>query len=293
MLFRIERLLEKDNDMEKMRIIGDSACDLTKDLETELSAERAIPFFLEIGSETLIDDENLSMSDLMAKMKACVGKMGSACSSPVHWMDSFVKAGGGFAVTISSKLSGMYQSARLGLEMAKDEVTGMIGHVFDSKSASCGEVLVAMKIRRLIESGLSFDGIVHKVEGFIEEMKTFVLLEDVSNLVKNGRMSKVKGALVNALGIKPVLCSKDGEIDLFGKIRGSLNIATKLLDCVAQCKRIIDGHDLVISHCNNLQLAEDIHHKARERFNFGRIVILETKGLSSLYACDKGIILSF
>ena len=279
--------------MKNMKIIGDSACDLTKELEIELDAERAIPFFLDIGDETLIDDDSLSMPDFLAKMKACVGKMSSACPSPAQWMDSFIKAGGGFAVTISGKLSGMHQAAKIGLEMAKNEVAGLVGHVFDSKSASCGEVLVALKIRQFIESGLAFDAIVKKVESFIEEMKTFVLLEDISNIVKNGRMSKVKEVLVNVLGIKPVLCSKDGEIEIFGKIRGTLNIAGKLLDCIAQCKRNIEGDDLVISHCNNLLLAEDLRDKAKERFNFGRILILETKGLSSLYASDKGIILSF
>jgi len=279
--------------MKDMKILGDSACDLTKELEAELGAKRAVPFFLDIGEETLVDDDSLSMPELLAKMKACVGKMGSACPSPAAWMESFIKAGGGFAVTISGKLSGMHQTAKLGLEMAKNEVAGLVGHVFDSKSAACGEVLVVMKIRQFIESGLAFAAIVHKVERFIEEMRTFVLLEDVSNLVKNGRMSKIKGTLVNVLGIRPVLCSKDGEIDIFGKLRGSSNVAGKLLDCIAQCKRRIEGNELIISHCNNLPLAEELRDKARERFGFGRIVILETKGLSSLYACDKGIILSF
>jgi len=279
--------------MQRMKILGDSACDLTKELEAELRAERAVPFLLDIDNETFVDDDKLSMPDFMAKMKACAGKMSSACPSPAHWMDSFIKAGGGFAVTISSKLSGMHQAAKIGLEMAKSEMAGLIGHVFDSKSASCGEVLVALKIRQFIESGLAFDAIVHKVESFIEEMKTFVLLEDVSNIVKNGRVSKIKGALVHALGIRPVLCEKDGELDIFCNFRGSSNIAGKLLDCIEQCKRKIKGEELIISHCNNLTLAEDLRDKARIRFDFGRILILETKGLSSLYACDKGIILCF
>ena len=117
--------------MNNLKILGDSACDLTKELEVALGAERAVPFFLDIGNETLVDDDCLSMPDLLAKMKACVEKMGSACPSPAQWMDAFIKAGGGFAVTISSKLSGMHQAAKIGLEMAKDEVAGLIGHVFD------------------------------------------------------------------------------------------------------------------------------------------------------------------
>ena len=277
--------------MINLKILGDSACDLTKEMEAELNAERAVPFFIDIGDETFVDDENLSMPDLMSKMKACVGKMGSACPSPAQWMEAFINAGGGFAVTISSKLSGMHQAAKLGLEMAKDEVAGLVGHVFDSKSAACGEVLVAMKIRGLIDSGLSFDAVVQKAESFIDEMKTYIMLEDVSNLVKNGRISKVKGAMINVLGIKPVMFSNDGEIDIYRKLRGSSNLAGKLLDCITECE--IKGKDLIISHCNNLSLANELRDKARERFDIGKIIVLETKGLTSLYACNKGIIFSF
>lgn len=279
--------------MNNIKIIGDSACDFTKELETELNAERAVPFYVEVGNETFVDNENLSMPDLMSKMKACTSKMGSAVPAPGPWMDAFIKAGGGLAVTISSKLSAMYQTAKIGLEMAKNEVPGLIGHVFDSKSASCGEVLVAIKIRQFINDGLPLDSIIKKVEEFIEGMRTFVLLEDISNLVKNGRMSRVKGTLVNVLGLKPVLCDNDGEIDLYGKLRGSSNTAGKLLDCISKCKRKTQGSDLVISHCNNLLLAEELGNKARERFGFGKVLILKTNGLSSLYACDKGIILSY
>ncbi|MCL2106459.1 MAG: DegV family protein [Oscillospiraceae bacterium] len=279
--------------MKNMKILGDSACDLTKELELELNARRAVPFFVDIGNETFVDDENLSMPDLMASMKACTGKMGSACPSPEQWMEAFIKEGGGFGVTISSKLSGMYQTAQIGLEMAKEKAAGLIGHVFDSKSAACGEVLVALKLRQLIESGLPFEHIVKKTEAFIEEMRTIILLEDVNNLVKNGRMSKIKGTLTTVLGIKPVLCEQDGEIGLYAKLRGSLNLAGKLLDCAADLIRKKKGADMIVSHCNNPSLANELREKARERFDLGRIIVLETRGLTSLYASDRGIVFSF
>ncbi|MDR1892744.1 MAG: DegV family EDD domain-containing protein, partial [Oscillospiraceae bacterium] len=209
------------------------------------------------------------------------------------WKNAFLKAGGGFAVTISGKLSGMYQVAKIGLEMAQKEVQGLIGHVFDSKSAACGEVLVAVKIRQWIESGLNFEELVQKVEQFVDKMKTFFVLDDVSNLVKNGRMGKITGTLVSVLGIKPVLGAKDGDIELYGKVRGVSNIAGKLLDTIAECGRKLKGEELVITHCNNLKLAKELGERAKARFGFGKVIILPTGGLSSFYACNKGIIISF
>ena len=279
--------------MVDIKILGDSSLDLTDELELELNAQRAVPFYLDIEGETLIDDENLSMPDFMAKMRASTTKMGSACPSPETWKDAFIKAGGGFAVTISGKLSAMYQVAKLGLDMAKTEASGLIGHVFDSKSASCGEVLIAMKIRQFIKNGLSFENVVKKVEQYIEDMKTFILLEDTSNLVKNGRMSPIKGAIVKTLGIKPILCANDGEIDVCSRVRGSAKIIDKLIDTVAGCNRELKGNDLVISHCDNPALANELGEKLQKKFGFGRVLIIKTKGLSSLYACDQGIIFSF
>jgi len=276
-----------------LKILCDSCCDLSDELAKELNAERAVPFHIEVGGEYMVDDDNLSVPDLLKKMKKCTSKMSSACPSPEYWKDVFMKAGGGFAITISGKLSGMYQSAKIGLEAVRNEVSGFIGHIFDSKSAACGEVLVAYKIRQFEKKGLPFDSVVKEVENFISNMKTFFVLDDVSNLVKNGRMSKITGALVSVLGIKPVLGAKNGEIELYGKVRGSSNIAGKLVDTIAECGRKIDGDELVITHCNNHSLVEELTKQINDRFDFGRIMVLETKGLSSFYACDKGIILSF
>ena len=61
----------------------------------------------------------------------------------------------------------------------------------------------------------------------------------------------------------------------------------------ANCGRIIDSDDFVVSHCNNFSLAQEIITNAKERFNFGKILIVEMKELSSFYACNKGVCMSF
>ena len=279
--------------METMRIITDSSGDLTDEMREELGAEEMIPFYLNIANETVVDDHTLSVSALLQKMKACGEKMTSACGSPQMWKEAFLKAGKAFAVTISQKLSGSYSSACVGLELAKEEESECEGHVFDSMSAVSGETLLIYKIREFIDKGLPMGEIVEKVEAFIKKMRTFFVLDDISNLVKNGRMSRITGTIVNVLGIKPVLGDKEGEIELFGRVRGAHKIADKMVDIIAESGRKIDGDDFVISHCNNLPLAQEIVTKAKARFNFGKMLIVEMKGLSSFYACEKGIVMSF
>ena len=95
-------------------------------------------------------------------------------------------------------------------------------HVFDSGSAGPGESLTVYKIGELIRKDLSFEEIVEQVEDFIKNMKTFFVLDSVENLVANGRISKTKAFIVNALNIKPVLYAKDGVIEIYEKVRGRL-----------------------------------------------------------------------
>jgi len=278
--------------MSDYRIITDSSADLTDEMKTELGAEEMIPFYMHIAGEVFTDDESLSIPVLLSKMKACTEKMASSCADPGAWKAAFEKAKNAFAITISSTLSGSFSSACTGLDMAKEE-SDCTGYVFDSQSAVSGETLLAYKLREFINEGCSMSEIIEKAEAFILKMKTYFVLDDISNLVKNGRMSHVTGALVQILGIKLILGEKDGRIELFGKARGYKQIADKMVSMIASSGRIIDGDDFIISHCNNLSLAQEIVDKAREKFNFGKMRIIEMKGLSSFYACDKGICMSF
>ena len=278
--------------MENYKIIADSCADLSDDMKTELDVQETIPFYLHIAEETLVDDHTLSIPVLLQKMKECTVKMTTSCSDPQTWKNAFEKAKKAFAVTISRKLSGSFSSACAGLEMAVEE-SGCEGYIFDSMSAASGQTLLVYKIRDFINQGLSFTEIVEKIEKFILKMRTFFVLDDVSNLVKNGRMSNITGTIVQILGIKPILGDKRGEIELFGKVRGYNNIADKMVSMITASGRVIDGDDFIVSHCNNLSLAQEILNKAKEQFNFGKMRIIEMRGLSSFYACDKGVCMSF
>lgn len=273
-------------------IITDSSADLTDEMMTELGVQEMIPLYMHIADEVIADDKALSIPALFQKMKECTTKMTSSCGDPETWKSAIEKAKNVFIITLSKKISGSYSSASVGLDMAIED-SGCEGYVFDSQSAASGETLLTYKLRDFINQGLSFADIVEKTEAFISKMRTFFVLDDISILVKNGRLNQITGTLVQILGIKPILGSKDGVIELFGKVRGYKNIADKMVSMIASSGRDIDGDDFVISHCNNLPLAQEIVDKAKAQFNFGKMRIVEMRGLSSFYACDKGICMSF
>ena len=278
--------------MDEFRIITGSSADLNEEMKAELNAEEPVPFYLHIADEIITDDDTLSVPVLIDKMKACTEKMASSCADPETWKNAFTKAKKAFAITLSTSLSGAYTSACAGLKMAIEE-SGCEGHVFDTMSAVSGETLVAYKVRECVQQGLPMNEIIEKVEAYIKKMKTFFVLDDISNLIKNGRLSHIKGTIIQVLNIKPILGERDGRIELFSKVRGYKNIADKMVSMISLSGREIDGDNFLISHCNNLSLAQEIVDKAKAKFNFGKMRIVEMKGVSTFYACDKGVCMSF
>ena len=276
----------------KYKIVADSCCDMTPELKVEMDIT-IVPLTLMLGDESYVDNEALSLPEFMQNMKNCKEHIGSACPSPATFSECFEEKKTAFAVTLSSNLSSSNASAKLGAMMAKDE-RNADAYVFDSKSASAGEVLIVYKLRQFIDKGLYKSEIIRHVENFIDNMKTYVVLDNVENLMKNGRLNKVVGKLITAMSIKPLMCAdKNGELALFSHARGEKEIIEKMSSTTPKSGKNTTGESMVITHCNNLSLAEKLREAIHKRYDFKNILLVPTRGISSLYASDKGIVMAF
>ena len=268
------------------KIIVDSCSDLTPEMEEKLGIV-TVPLHLRLGQQEYMDDENLDISAFMEEMKACTEKIGSAAPAPAAFIDAMTQDA--FVVTLSSALSATYSNAVLAAEDVSADI-----HVFDSKSASAGGTLIALKIRELISRGLQKPQIIESVNNFIDGMKTYFVLEKFENLIKNGRLGAIKGKIASMLNVKLLLGSDGaGQITLYAKVRGTKAMLEKMISFINVSGRKTTGENAVISHCNNQTLAEQLAGLIRQRFDFKEIFIIPTRGTSSLYADNKGIILAF
>ena len=116
-------------------------------------------------------------------------------------------------VTLSALLSGSHNSAVQARVLLEEEEPERNVHVFNSCSASSGEVLTALKIRELASSGMPFKKVVREVEQYICQMQTLFVLESLENLRKNGRLTKLQAVVTGALRIKLLMgATPQGEI---------------------------------------------------------------------------------
>lgn len=276
-----------------VKIVADSSCDLNDELKKELGIT-LIPLTLQIGDNTYRDDENLDVKAMLKEMAECPTSPRTACPSPSDFIKAFEGHESVFAVTLSSALSGTYESAMLAQKMLLENAEDKFVHVFDSFSASIAETLISLKIFELAKRNLDNLQIVEKVNDYIKEMKTFFLLESLENLMKNGRLSKVKGTIATLLNIKPVMgATDDGNIKLVESVRGYRRAFMRFIEIIGEQGEKLEEKVIGIAHCNCLERAEEFKSELMKRYKFKDIIIVETAGLSSVYANQGGIIVAF
>ena len=275
------------------KIAIDSCGELLDEWKNDERIE-SIPLTLTVGGENIIDDATFDQKDFLKKVADCPECPKSACPSPERYMKAYeCEAEHIYAVTLSAELSGSYNSAILGKNLLLEEQPEKKVHVFNSKSASGGQSLIAMKIIECEEKGLSFGEVVSEVEKYIEEMSTFFVLENLETLRKNGRLSRVKALVASALKIKPVMGSTpEGTICQLDQARGMNKAIVKMVDHIGEKGINIPEKTVAITHCNCPERAKLLEEAIREKLNPAKIVVMDTAGVSSMYANDGGVIVA-
>ena len=153
--------------------------------------------------------------------------------------------------------------------------------------------MIGLKVQEFEEAGYSFEEVVKKTEEYISGMNTFFVLETLETLRKAGRLSSIKAFVANTLNIKPVMGStKEGAIQQLGQARGMKKALSKMVEDMLAKTKDCENKILAISHCNCPERAEFVKNTIEKLAHFKRIVIVNTAGISSMYANDGGIIIA-
>ena len=155
-----------------------------------------------------------------------------------------------------------------------------------------GETLIGLKIQELEEKGLSFEEVVEQTEAYILSQDTWFVLENLDTLRKNGRLGTVKALVATALKIKPVMGSTDeGTIIQLDQARGMKKALVKMVNSIEEKKSSDPQERMVgIAHCNCPQRAEMVKEEIIKRLPFKDVILVNTAGVSTMYANDGGII---
>lgn len=200
----------------KTRIVVDSTADI---LPEYLDQIHTVPLTVSFGEEEYIDGVTMDHRTFYQKLIETDAMPSTSQASPAAFAEQYDQAAAAdeevVVITISSKLSGTYQSAMIAAA-GRSSV-----YVVDSENASVGcGILVSLALRYL-RDGMTASAIAEKLQEDKKKIVVIAVLDTLEYLKRGGRISKAAAFAGGLLNIKPVISIADGEIQLLGKARGS------------------------------------------------------------------------
>lgn len=226
-----------------VRIIIDSACDLSKEKADQMHLDY-MPLKTMFGDQEFLDGITISHQEFFERLVESDTLPTTSQIPPYEYEQIFssVAESGDTAVciTLSSKLSGSYQSACL----AASEFEGTV-IVVDSENVCIGEQILVLFAARLRDQGKSAQEISDILNESKKHIRLIALLDTLEYLKKGGRISSATAFAGNLLSIKPVVAIENGEVVILGKARGSKNGNNMLMELTEKC----GGIDFSLPFC--------------------------------------------
>ena len=275
-------------DLKDVRIVTDSSADLWG-IEGITVAQA--PLKIRTDKKEYVDDAALDVSAMNEDLRRYKGKSGTSCPSMGDFLAAFGDAKYIFCITMTAKLSATHGVALSAARAYEEENPDRRVCVIDSRNTGPGMKLIAERIAALLHEGLAFDEICTRVQAYREENELLFLLESLTNLANNGRVSRAVALLAGLLGVRMLGRAVQGVIDPVAKPRGE----KKALDATWQKMQELGycGGKVRISHNENEAAAQAVCDAVRAKYPEADVEIYPARALCSFYAERGGIILGF
>lgn len=272
---------------QKTKIVCDSASDMLSLCDVAFTSA---PLKIITDDNEYIDDKNLNVAEMANKLLTYKGKSSTACPSVGDWLSAFGDAEFIFCVTITSSLSGSYNSACIAKGQYEGEHPDRKVFIIDSLSAGPEIYIMIEKLREYILSDEPFDSICEKIMEYKKSTKLFFMLESMRNLANNGRVSPLVAKAAGLLGIRAIgTASDEGTLKLLDKCRGEQKALSTILQHIKKLGSNIGR--VRIGHCNNETAARLLSDMIASEFKCTDILIYELRGLCSFYAENGGFLI--
>ena len=273
----------------KYKIVADSSANMEHLDSVDFVS---VPLTIQVGDKSYVDNAALDVPDMMRNLREYKGKTSTACPSVGDWYDAFGDADIVVGTSITSGLSGCFNSARLAAkEFVRDNPDKKV-FILDSLSTGPEMQLIIEKYAEYIRAGFSFDQIRGSIMSYAKKTRLIFSLERLENFAKNGRVSPAVAKVVGLLGIRVVgKASNEGTLEPTYKVRGERKALSKLLEYMQELG--FQGGKVRISHSYNEHGVQSLAGLIREAFPLCDIQIRLNRGLCCYYGEEGGVLVGF
>ncbi len=275
--------------MRTIKIVADSSANITDLKNTEFAFA---PMKITTESGDFVDDINLDVNSMVEFFDNYKNKSKTSCPNFTDWLEAFGDADDIICITITSGLSGSYNSACAAKDIYESEQKGKRVFVLDSLSAGPELELYIEKAEEMIAEGKSFEEICKELQNYRKSTSLLFILESLKNFAANGRVSPAVAKLAGFLGIRIVGKASDkGELEPLNKCRGE----KKALETIITHMKNMGwcNGKVRIAHCNNLPAAQSIKNMLQKHLSTLNVKIARCRGLCSYYAEKGGVLIAF
>jgi len=255
-----------------IKIVTDSTCDVPADLLAKYDI-RIAPINIQFGQQTYREGIDISRDDFFAKLEDTIPT--SSQPSPGQFTETFqplLDAGHSvLAITITTKLSGTYQSAELAKSMLPDADI----QVWDSLSLSMGTGYQVLAAARAAERGWSMAEILALLDPIRAGMHLYFTPATLKYLQRSGRVGKLAGALSSLLQVKPIIQVQDGTLEAFEKVRSRVGSLDRLVQLTERAVGTTEPVKLAIIHAKADAEAQALQTRLQEHFHCVEMHVVE------------------
>ena len=273
----------------KYLIVADSSADLAP---RRIENVTSVPLKIITDVKEYVDDKKLNAEIMVNELENYKGRSSSSCPNQSDWLETFGDAQYVFCVTITSGLSGSYNTACMAKKEYEEKHPDRKVFVVDSLSTGPEMFLIVEKIIEMIASESDFEIICESIRKYQQTTGLLFMLESMKNLANNGRVSPLVAKLAGILGIRVIGKASDvGTLESVDKCRGQ---AKALQSLVENMKKLgYHGGKVKVAHCINHNGSKTLAELIKKEFSNADIEIYPCRGLCSFYAERGGLLVGF
>ena len=263
---------------DNVAIVTDSVACLPKELVEKYSIE-VVPIQVIFEDKTYRDGIDITPSQFYALLKQAEKLPTTAASLPGPVLETYHKvsqrASSILCITLSTKFSGMFNSAMLAKEMVKEALPNVVIKVIDSETAAAAQGFVVLAAARAAALGKSLTEVAETAKNMTQRVKLFAALDTLYYLAKGGRVPKVGALAGSLLKIKPILTISQGEAHPVTNPRTNPGAIKRILSLME--KTIVKGQPLhvAVMQADAMERAIALRDEISSRFDCAELFITE------------------